>query len=148
MAFDANALMNAVTTAATSTEYPVLPEGEEFTGRIKDVKLETGTKDGRDWAKCNVMLETSGQKVKEAIGRDSAQIRYGFFLDVTESGGLASGDGMNVKLGKLREALGQNRAGQSWSFKDLIGHNIIFTVKHRKVDDEIFQDVAKVMPLA
>jgi hypothetical protein len=150
MAFDANALLNAVTTAATSTEYSLLPQGEEFTGLIKEVKLETGSKDGRDWAKANIMVEASGQKVRDALnnGRDKVTIRYGLFLDISESGGLASGPGSNVPLGRLRDAVGQNKAGDPWKFQDLVGQNIIFTVRHRKVDEEVFQDIAKILPLS
>lgn len=150
MAFDANALLNAVTTAATSTEYTLLPPGEEFTGLIKEVKLETGIKEGREWAKANILVEASGQKVRDALnnGRDKVTIRHGLFLDITESGGLATGPGVNVQLGKLREAVGQNKAGDPWKFQDLVGQNVIFTVKHRKVDEEVFQDIAKILPLA
>lgn len=152
MAFDTQALLNAVTTAATSTEYSVLTANEEFVGLIKEVKLDSGkSNDGRDWYKANVIIEASGQKVREALnnGRDKANVRYGIWLDVTESGGLAGGPGVNVPLGKLREAVGQNKAGQEWGFQRLVGQNIIFSGKHRTGDNgELFYDVTKVLPLS
>ena len=48
-------------------------------------------------------------------------VKQSLFLDIDGSGALAFGANKNVKLGKLREALGQNNPGQSWNIQMLAG---------------------------
>ncbi|MGH2638967.1 MAG: hypothetical protein ACRDF4_06765, partial [Rhabdochlamydiaceae bacterium] len=43
------------------------------------------------------------------------------FLELTSSGAIDFGKGKNVGLGRLREALGQNKIGKPWSFNMIRG---------------------------
>lgn len=52
------------------------------------------------------------------------------WLDISGSGGLDTSKGKNVGLGKLRDALGQNREGQPWSPGMLVGQVALIRVGH------------------
>jgi len=46
-------------------------------------------------------------------------VKQSLFLDVDGSGNLAMGPGKNVKLARLRAAVGQNDASQTWNITKL-----------------------------
>lgn len=147
MAFDVNALLAATTTNAGSTEFMTLPTDEEFVANLRidsdpEKAFKQGVKDGRPWLMLNVQVELSGARIAELLaGRDKRTIQWGIPIDLTPSGGLDMGKGMNVTLNKLREETGQRREGQPWGFKDLNGQTIRVKIKHRKVDDKVFEDI-------
>ena len=150
--FDAEALLNATTTNANSTEYEMLPEGTEFVGQIQRLPgkpaMHKFEKDGNTTWYFDMNLEASGPAVKAATGRDKTNVKYSIGLDITPMGTLASGKGENVRLGILREAAGQNADGMPFKLTDVFGKAVRFTVKHRMGEDgRKFQDVAKVLPL-
>ncbi len=151
MAFDAAALLNATTTNAGSTEFLLLPTDEEFVANLKvdpdPTKAFTqGTKDGKDWQKLNVQVEMNGSRISELLqGRDKRTITYGVMLDLTPSGGLDMGKGMNVYLNQLRDACGQRKEGQAWNISHLNGQTVRVKLKHRKGEgDKVYEDIAKV----
>ncbi len=147
MAFDAAALLNATTTNAGSTEFLLLPTDEEFVANLRvdsdpAKAFKQGVKDGRDWLMLNVQVELSGARIAELLaGRDKRTIQWGIPLDVTPSGGLDMGKGMNVTLNKLREAVGQRKEGSKWGVSDLNGQTIRVKIKQRKVDDKVYDDI-------
>lgn len=151
MSFDPAALLAATTTNAGSTEFLLLPTDEEFVANIKidpdpAKAFGFGTKDGKDWQKLNVQMELSGQRISELLsGRDKRTITYGVMLDLTPSGGLDMGKGMNVMLNQLRDAVGQRREGQKWGISELNGQTVRVKIKHRKGEgDKMYEDIAKV----
>ena len=68
-------------------------------------------------------------------------------LDLTPSGSLDTSKGKNIGLGRLREAVGQNKPGQAFSFQNLPGLMAKITIKHRLVDDDTFAEVKGTAPL-
>ena len=60
------------------------------------------------------------EKPKLELGRDTVIVNYDVILDLDDAGGLATGEGKNISLGRLREALGQNTDG-AWDFTKLSG---------------------------
>lgn len=77
-------------------------------------------------------------------------VRQSIFLDLTEQGGLDMGPFKNGALGRLREALGLNAAGQKWSFADFIGRPVRIKVGHRADKNDpskVYTDVESVTKL-
>ena len=148
MSFDMTALMNATTEAAGSTEYLLVPEGEELVGTLK-VDTQTGDtlfhkweKNGRTGLMLKFAFETSGPEVKKLINRDKLVVNCKIGLDLTENGALDMGPGMNVPLNKLRDACGLNKPGLRFGLGMLNGQVVKAVMKQRKGDDDkLYQDV-------
>lgn len=127
-AFNPDSFMNSTSTEANDTQYTPVPEGE-FQATIDKVEAKVvGQETPRPIL--NVTWKTSDESVKNATGRAENSVRQTIWLDVTESGGLDFGKGKNVGLGKLRDALGQNKPGQAWAPGMLVGGVAKIKVKH------------------
>jgi hypothetical protein len=86
----------------------------------------------------------------QALGRKVPPIRGGFFLDLTDSDELDLSDGANLRLGRLREAVGLNVKGQSFNPRQLGGRMVKVKVTQRvSADnpDDIFNDIAGYFPV-
>jgi hypothetical protein len=127
-AFDPNVFMNAFTTDANDTQYIQVPEGE-FQATIDKIEAKVvGQETPRPIL--NVLWKTSDPEVQNATGRAENTVRQTIWLDVTDGGGLDFGRGKNVGLGKLRDALGQNKPGASWGPGMMVGGVARIKVKH------------------
>jgi hypothetical protein len=126
--FDPNAFMNASITEANDTQYVPFPEGEYSASIDKVEPKVVGQENPRPIL--NVTWKSSDPDVQTATGRAENSVRQTIWLDVTESGGLDFGKGKNVQLGKLRDALNQNRPGQAWAPGMLVGGMAKVKVKH------------------
>jgi hypothetical protein len=71
-------------------------------------------------------------------------VKYGIMLDLNESGGIDTGKGRNVPLGRFREALDLNKPGQPFAFRMIAGRPVKVSIKHRIEGDQIYSDVAAV----
>lgn len=142
-AFDPEAFNNTTFNDANSTRFPVVPEGE-YAAIVKK-------KDWRTTEKGSLILDIhwaiDDQGVKDSTGLAEPTARMSIFIDRTPTGGLDFSEGKNVKLGKLREALGLNQPGQPFSFNMIDGKPARVKVKHRLVDGETFTDVKDVTKL-
>lgn len=140
-AFDPDLFMNQQTTEASSTQYVPIPVGE-YMAVIKEVKAGTAG----DKPVLNVTWKIDDQGVRDETGLEEPSVRQTLWLDLTPGGGLDSGKGKNVGLGKLREALGQNTPGQPWSPGMLVGQVAMVQVGHRsgKEPGEVYADVKAV----
>src|ERR1700739_4137219 len=109
MAFDANTFLDSEISGATSTER-ILVEPGEYTAFVTDLKAASGIseKSGEPWARLDVVFEIEDEHQRERTGRARILMTYGVMLELDEQGEVAKGRGKNVKLGKLREALGKN----------------------------------------
>jgi hypothetical protein len=84
------------------------------------VKFYNGTSDkGKPWRRVSMYFTIDDQEQREKTNIENPGAGYGFFLDLTESGGLATGRNRNTDLGALRAALGQESA--PWNFSMLDG---------------------------
>jgi hypothetical protein len=153
--FNPDALLDLSTESQLSTREKVLPEGD-YEGTIKSMKgrVTTSEKGTFNWLDFQIEIDgnqqaPNGQLVSEIVNRPSTQVRYSITLDLTEAGTLASEEGRNLSLGRLREAADQNHAGP-WSIRNLVGARLRVSVKHRfdKNDPSIiYQDISKVRKL-
>ncbi len=148
--FDKDAFMNSTTTEAGSTEYVPTPD-HDWNGRIKKVEFREA-KDSKIldiyWAIPGEQVGPDGQTLEQITGMKEVQVRQSCFLDITPNGGLDMGKGKNVSLNKLREALGQNVAGQAWSPRMLDGQAARISTKSRSgPDGQTYTDVKNVAKL-
>ena len=146
--FDPEELLNAQASDANQTRMDPVPEGE-YQAIIEDVQAsKIGDK---EIPVLNVRWKIEDPELAQRLNRQEVQVRQTVFLDIDESGSLATGANKNIQLGRLREAVGQNKKGQPWSPRNLIGAGpALVSVTHRqdKNDPEIVYDqVQRVAPL-
>ncbi len=128
------------------TKFHPVPVGE-YRGKV--VKLETKQAEVQGETKTIVTVhwEIDDDKAREATGMERPTARQEVWLDLNENNGLDMGKGKNVSLGKLREAVGLNNPGQSFSFAMLNGRGARVYVTHRpnaKTGD-IYAEIKKVV---
>lgn len=155
MAFDAQAFeasfMNSSVADSMSTERPLPPDGQYLfvidsdpsaAEEYKKIHLVSGSSTNPDtgvsrpWVRINIPVKIV-DRVDEAIdpkfqGNFS---RLSFWLDLTDDGQLATGEGENVNLGRLRAAVGQNVAGQPWSPNMLSGQMFVAQLRTEVAKD-------------
>ena len=151
--FDKNLFLGGTTTEQGSTEYTPIPENENGYPAViskVDVRQEAG-KDGTLMTLLDVTWDLSDNdgSIEAATGLKKNTVRQGFFLDITADGrGLDMGKGKNVPLNKLRDALGQNVAGQAWAPNMMMGKFAIVKIKQtmsEKGDGRIYSNVGSVV---
>lgn len=129
--FDPNSFLDSEIKDANSTTTVPVPMGE-YQAVVKDVSIASGTsKDtGNPWARLNVTWSIEDEAVKKLLDRKEVTSRQAFLLDISESGALDMGVGKNVRLGRLREALGLNEKGKAFSMRMMTGRMAKVLVKH------------------
>lgn len=148
--FDPVAFAQSTFTEANSTESIPIPAGE-FPGLAEKVEIvgwqsKDGSKAG---LKLQIIWNIADDAVREVTGRAENKVRQDIMLDLTDTAMLDMSKGMNVRLGKLREAVGLNRPGMPFSFDQIQGQMAKLKIGHRVGDDpsEIFAEVKAVAAL-
>lgn len=117
-AFNPQEFLNTETEAQFETRYRPIPEGEYMAqvDSLNAKRLDTGE------IILDVLYELLDcDKMKDDLGiHGKALSKQALWLDY-ENGILAEGANKNIKLGRLRAALGQDKKGKAWSFNHLIG---------------------------
>jgi hypothetical protein len=139
--------LNTQVTDANATKVVPVPEGE-YTAIIgpitkdslRSYKIKNGPRAGQEGYSLDLEWEIFDENVKNLLKRDTVKVRQSIMLDI-ENGTLALGEGRNISLGRVREAVNQNRAGQPWSFGMLSGQTAKIKVVHRVDGDEIYAEV-------
>ena len=142
--FDPESFLSTTYNESTSTEFVPVPEGEYYAVATAVMPREVQTKSGP-----RVVLEvtwTIQGDLSESTGREVNTVKQGIFLDLTDRGHLDFSKGRNIRLGRLRDALGQNEDGKPWSPRDIIGKAARISVTHRMQGSDIYADVGEVAP--
>lgn len=126
--FDASSFLNTPMGEANATRRDPLPAGETF-GTITKVEMAHGTSDKGPWRKLNATIEVGDPSYLASAARTKATLTYGIMLDLTDTGTIAMGPNVNVRLGKLREATGVNQPGKALT--EMVGRPIKIMVGHR-----------------
>jgi hypothetical protein len=145
--FNADAFLNTEITGEMDTKVVPIPEGDWSSQVMKVAFREVTQKDGVKRAIMDVTWEVLDEEVKKSTKLEKPMARQSVFLDLNEQGGLDMGKGRNIQLGKLREAVGQNRSGKAWSPAMLTGQMAIVSIKQRIEGDDIYSDIKKVTKL-
>lgn len=149
--FNAELLMGQTITEPNSTELIKVPEGEYIAvtepitaESFKEFDIRRGERAGTKGLKINVtwMINDDSGALKEMLGRPP-KVTQGIMLDRGPQG-LEMGKGKNVGLGRLREALGQNKTGIPWSWSMLGGQVAKIKVKHRIDGADTYVEVSDV----
>lgn len=133
MSLDPNAFLQMTVEGANSTQLE-LPEEGDYMAMIADItpreiKFQSGERAGQVGTGLDITWQIENPEVKEKLGY-TPKPRQSMILDLTPSGGLDMGKGKNVTLGRIREAVGQNKDGQAWGPLMLKGQVATITVKH------------------
>ena len=122
-----------------STTFEPIPE-KEYTAMVDDVVLRA-TNNGSVLADVTFML--NDPDVAKQLGREKLTVKTGIFLDVTPNGAFDMSKGKNIKLNRLRDAVGQNKPG--WTMQQLKGAGPLKVMVSQRRDkdatDVIYNDV-------
>lgn len=137
--FNADSFLNQTVEAKLDTRRIPHPEGDWDEGQITKIEFKDGSnkETGKVWVRMSCTVQNTDPQVKDDMkltGDQMPQVRWEEFLDITEEGSLDVSDGKNIKLGKLRQACGQNNDDE-WSINDLKGATLGFRVKHQFNND-------------
>jgi hypothetical protein len=126
--FDPNTFIDQQVDQSSETKTTPVPEAD-YPAVVKQVK-------GNALPKGQAILEVhwliDDEQMAKQLNRDELVVRQTIFLDIAENGALEFGTNKNVQLGKVREALGQNKPGQVWAPRMLEGRGpAMIKVTHR-----------------
>jgi len=147
--FDPKQFLDAQFEGAMDTKVIPVPVGE-YIAVVEKVDTRAWQSKA-DPSKSGIALDVTWNiddaGVKEATGRDKVTVTQSIMLDLTPAGGLDFGKGRNVRLGRLREALGLNVPGQPFGFRMLEGKVAKITIGHRpgQQPGDVFADVNEVV---
>ena len=143
--FDPDKFMESVTSEAGSTKVEPIPSGE-YLAIIDDTKVSQPGNAQSPLLEVHYLLQD--EELKKKLGRQQLKVRQSIWLDTTENGGMDMAKGKNVKLGRLREALGMNQAGKPFKLSMLKGAGplkVQVTLRPNKdAPDVIYNDVGNV----
>lgn len=141
--FSPEQLMQLEVNEANSTKSEPVPIGE-YLAIIKEVKPRQWTKKDDPSVSgmaLDIVWDIDDANVKAVLDRDTVTAKQGLMLDLTAAGGIDTGKGKNVGLGRLREAVGLNEPGRSFSFSQLVGRPAKIKIKHRLDGENIYSEV-------
>lgn len=118
-AFDPNAFLTQEVEGSNSTKLIPIDDGE-YNAQVKKLTSRLLEIDGEPRIVVDVTWEILDEEVKSKTKMDHPQCRQGIFLDMLPGGSIDMGEGKNVTLGKLRDAVGMNKKGR-FSFAQLTG---------------------------
>ncbi len=148
--FDPSVCLDATMTEGNSTAATPVPEGE-YTAVIDgdpQIRQWQGRKDPtQSGLALDVLWSIDDASVKEALGRDKVTVKQGIMLELNSAGGIDTGKGRNVALGRLRDAVNLNEPGKPFSFRMLAGQVAKVSVKHRVDGDAVYAEVKGVARL-
>lgn len=147
--FDPDVFMQQTVDAPMSTVSIQCPEGE-YPAMIDDFDAKAfRTFDRKDNEGTTTVFSPpfiiQDETVKQMLERDKVVVYHkGMFVDIGPDGGLDTGKGKNVDIGRLREAVGQNAAG-AWGFAQLRGAGpVMVKVIHQPDKDDPEKKYARV----
>jgi len=145
MSFDPDMFMSVQTDEASATHFEPVPEGENYIGVIKKV-IPRNPKEGMYIL--DIIWGIDDAALAERLNRQEVTCKQSVFLDMTDAGTLKAGPNSNVALGRLREAIGQNKPGQAWAPSMLEGGGPArLTVRHDIQGEDTYDKVVRVVPV-
>jgi hypothetical protein len=140
--FNPEAFLNSDIDGALDTKEPELPK-DEYEGEVDSInpKVIHPRSGGDPMLLVEVVWNLDDDKIRAIFDRN-LKVRQTLFIDTVggPTGALATGKGKNVQLGRLREALRQNKPGQPWNWQMLIGQRAMVTAGH---NDRIREDTGE-----
>lgn len=134
--FDPKTFATMTFTGANDTKSVPIPVGD-WPFEIAKSEITPWSRRGESTPagfKLVLLMKTSAPEVVAITGRKENAVRYEVMLDLTPEGMLDMGKGMNVRLGKLREACRLNDPSRPFSFDQFVGHSVVGSITHRPTD--------------
>jgi hypothetical protein len=149
--FNPDLFLSQSTTQALETKRTTLPS-DEYNAIIEKVEAGVTAKKGSPYLQ--VTFKVIGDKAEQLANQFNIakpSVRRMYILDIDESGMLASGTNQNVDLGRLRDAVGQNQAGEPWAPRMLEGAGPLLISVTQRADEEkpdvMYNDIKSVAKL-
>lgn len=146
--FDPEAFKNTPVDGAMDTALTPVPPNRDVPGQIESYKVRQNEKDGEVWTVMDVVWHILDEESKKVTGLDKPFCRQSIFLDLTAENNLDNGKAKNVQLGKLRDAIGQNKAGKPWHPDMILGAMGLCHIEPDKGDPENYSRVTRVAKAA
>lgn len=145
MSFDPNTFLNMTVEETNDTKSIPCPAGEYLAIAEKiDIKTWSARDGSSSGLKVDILWDIQDDNVKALLGRDSVKVGQQQMLDLTDTGQLDMGKGKNIGLGRIREALNLNVAGQPFSFGMIQGRMAKVLVSHRAVGEDVYAEIKKI----
>lgn len=109
--FNPEQFLQQTVTEAFETRMTPVPEGE-YLASIDKLGMRTLPNTGQPIL--DITWTILDDAVKAALGLSKITVRQSVFLDLDANGKLDNGANKNIRLGQIREAMGQNTPGQPW----------------------------------
>lgn len=138
MSFNADQFEQQVIDQSNATSFVPIPEGE-YDAYIEGYKF----REAKDSVLLDITWVIPDEQLAEKLNMEQVTARQSMFLDMTQDGNLDFGTNRNVRLGRLREALGVNGPGFQWA--QLIGKAAKIAVSQRPDANDstiIYNDVS------
>jgi len=136
MTFDVSQLLDSQTDQA-ATRRPPLNPSKEYIGILGEA-VGRNTQGKKDPSKSYTFIDwdvtvdlTADPEERARIGQDSVKLRHSVSVDTNETG-IDWSAGKNTGLRLMREALGMNTPGQSFSIRSMSGRPIRIKIKHEE----------------
>lgn len=142
--FDAETFLNTQVDGEMDTQFTPIPEGDYMATIDKISFRKIINKNNEEQVIMDLNWEILDDAVKTATELEKPTVRQSLFLDLTPEGGIDRGKNKNVQLGKVREAVGQNKAGKTWGPAQLQGAVATIKTSQRVDGENIYSDVKKV----
>lgn len=135
--FNADSFLNQTVEAKLDVRRIPMPEGDHDEMQVADLSITSGTvakgdNAGKLWVQLKAKLVCTDPNVAAEMklsGDQQPTVYWQEFIDLDDNGQLDISDGKNIKLGKLRQACGQNNE-EEWSMNDLKSAVLGARVKH------------------
>lgn len=125
--FDKDTFLNQEVKGANEVKYTPVPMGE-YKGYIDELDTDA-------YEETPILIITYAlmdEELKKSLALDKPTVQDRIFLDVEKDGSLSFGPNKNVRLGRTREAVGQNDPKAKWNFNMLRGQGpVLLKVSHR-----------------
>ena len=135
--FDPTQFLDATTTEAASRRPPL--KAGEYHATIGAPEVRANIQGKKDPSRLYNFIDfpvtvdvSSIPGELDRLGVDTVELRHSVSLDLTDSGALDWSPGRNTGLRFLREATGNNVAGQAFSIRKLEGRMIKVKIGHRE----------------
>lgn len=127
--FDPNVFLNQEVAGANETKFTPVPEGE-YKAYIDDLGMDEF--EGQPILVVTYAILDQDDKLKKLLGLEKPTVVDRVFLDTNDDGSIAFGPNKNIRLGAMREAVGQNDPKKKWNFNMLRGMGpVLLKIAHR-----------------
>ena len=147
--FDPESFLDTDFEGALSTSI-ILPPAQDWPAQVTKLTGRKFPTDDGEKAILEVQWCITDEACKTVTKMDKSFAKQSIWLDFTENGVLDFSEGKNVELGRLRDALGQNKEKGKWSPRMLQDQVATIRVSHRpdkNNSDIVYAEVKRVAAL-